>query len=176
MATRSQAEADEDERELAEWRRANGVPEPKTGRPPLRKTPRGTSYRQGRPHVPQPVQAEPAQATDAPAPSGDSGPEPLRGGSGSPSRGIHVQGGNVGHGIAGAIVGLFAWGFALNFIRGGWSQAAGWFGAKFFNEPYAGASSSTTSASSSTSASSGSSSPISTVQGRPPAGSVASRY
>lgn len=140
----TQAELDEDERELAEFRRRSGIPEPKQGRPPLRRTPKGASYSQGRPRTPAPASSAPApapapararrapaRATDAPAPA-STPPAPARGSGGV----LQDKAGRVGSGAAGLVVGLFAWGFVMNAIRGGWSQGAGWFGAKFFNEPY----------------------------------------
>lgn len=42
-----------------------------------------------------------------------------------------------GQALAGLIVGMFAWGYALNWIRGGIAQANGWLAAKFLNRPYA---------------------------------------
>jgi hypothetical protein len=54
-------------------------------------------------------------------------PEPARG-----------TGSGAGGAIAGAVVGLFVWGFCINWLRGGSGQATGWLAAKFLNEPYAG--------------------------------------
>lgn len=163
----------EDERELAEWRRANGVPEPKTGRPPLRRTPRGISYRQGRPHPAQPV-AAPAPAPAAPAPAAvedqDQAPAPV----------TVTGGGSIGQETGGALLVLFLWPLTFNLVKGGPAQMWGWIKAKFINQPYSasGAAPSTGSTSStpSTAPAANPAAAAAAAQGRPNPGSVASRY
>lgn len=163
----------EDERELAEWRRANGVPEPKTGRPPLRRTTKGLSYRQGRPHPAQPA-AAPAPAPAAPAPAAveDQAPAP-----------VTVSGGSsIGQETGGALLALFLWPLTFNLVKGGPAQMWGWIKAKFINQPYSasGAAPSTGAAApaggtSSTAPPANPAAAAAAAQGRPNPGSVQSR-
>ena len=98
--------------------------------------------------VPRRYRGRRAAAEPVPAAVPDAGADPAAGATGSqppaavpappPARG---GGARPGQALGGAITGLFAWAFAINWIRGGQAQAFGWFGAKFFNEPYAAASS-----------------------------------
>jgi len=92
--------------------------------PPLRKTPKGLTYAQGRPHPPG--QPQPAAGPGpAPAPA----PAPA----GTAARGRRLR---PGQALAGLVTGLFGYGYLINWIRGGPAQATGWLKAKFFNEPY----------------------------------------
>lgn len=102
------------------------------GRPPLRHTPKGPSYSQGRPHPSDPdydgpAPAEPSTAPDAPGASpapaaGTSGPPPSRGG--------------MAEQASGALLALIAWPLLLNLVRGGPAQMWGWIKAKWINQPY----------------------------------------
>lgn len=70
------------------------------------------------------------RATDAPgAVEPAPPPEPARGNGGGSRPGLS---------IAGFIVGAFAWGYGINWLRGGKAQANGWVAAKFINRPYGG--------------------------------------
>lgn len=84
--------------------------------------------------------AGPSTSTATPPPGGQSTPATARGGKTWASR--------PGQALGAAVVGLFAWGYALNWFRGGQAQANGWLAAKFLNEPYTAAASSASSASS----------------------------
>ena len=54
--------------------------------------------------------------------------------------------------LSSALLGMVAYALTINFIEGGWPQVKGWFGAKFFNAPYAPTPATTTATATSTSA------------------------
>ena len=54
--------------------------------------------------------------------------------------------------LSSAMLGMVAYALTINFIEGGWPQVKGWFGAKFFNAPYAPTPATTTATATSTSA------------------------
>lgn len=164
MSTRpaSTAELDDDELPPPRDMSAPG----RKGRPPIRKTGRGLSYSQGRPHKPAPSSQPPSPAPGdilyqrstgeyreiaptttptAPNPGGASSPAPATSSppaSAQPGRPPAPARGNAGArpgaALAGLVTGLFLWGYAINWLRGGIVQANGWLGAKFLNEPYKG--------------------------------------
>lgn len=86
-------------------------------------TPR--KFRGGATQLPEPVNELPsadASPAPAPAPSSSSSSRP-----------------QVGQALGGLIVGLYLWGFAENWIRGGSAQAWAWAKSKFMNETTGGA-------------------------------------
>lgn len=78
-------------------------------------------------------------ASTAPAPSPDDAPASSTQTT-KPARSASRPGAAIG----GIIAGLFLWPAVVNWLRGGQAQAIGWFGAKFFNEPYGGGTGSAT--------------------------------
>lgn len=121
------------------------ISDPRSGARPLPGTP-GPGEDDDDENTTRPLPAAPASAEDDDedqAGDGHDGGEDQAGEKAGESRpgapGSAVTRQRIGHGVAGLITGLFLWGYAENWLRGGRDRANGWAKAKFINEPWAGA-------------------------------------